>query len=402
MKKLRSCASIAAVSLMMFAGTAFGQATIEIGSVELAPGETGSVDITLATGGEDIAGTENDIVFGPDVQLLRAGIIRACRINPAIDRSASAFSFSPSGCTVGTDCESIKALVLSFTNLSPIADGSVLYTCDIEVPAGTAPGEYELTCANPGASDPDGNSVDADCANGLVTVPDEPVAEIAVGTVTGAPGSTAQIEISLNLLQEGVEVAGAENVLNFPAETEVIGCAVNPEIQREASAFSLSPTGCTGGTDCDSVKALILSFTNLSGIPDGSVLYTCDLGLAGGSAASVGTFAVTCTEPGTSDPEGNPLTTICSDGSVTIEESTPTPTPEPTATNTPEDEDPTPTPTDDGPPTATSTPTNTPTSTRPARVDDDSCAIVAPQSTSTGWMLLLPMAGLLWLRRRHK
>jgi hypothetical protein len=390
MRTMKSFLSVAAASLTMLGGAAFGQATIEVGSVE----GSGTVEVTLATGGNDVAGTENDITFGPEIQLSN------CVVNPEINRTASAFSFSPSGCTAGTDCESVKALVLSFTDLDPLPDGALLYTCDATVTGGTAPGEYTLGCANPGASDPIGNSVDSVCADGTVTVPDVPVAEIAVGSVTGVPGTTAQIEISLNLLESGVEVAGAENVLNFPAEARVIGCAVNEDIGREASAFSLSPTDCTPGTDCESVKALILSFTNLTGIPDGSVLYTCDVALPGGSAASLGTFAVTCSEPGTSDPEGNPLTTTCSDGLVTVEEPTPTPTPEPTSTNTPEP--PTFTPTQDASPTPPNTATNTPTNTRSIGAEDDGCSVAAPRHSSGGWMFLVPMAGLLWLRRRAR
>jgi len=389
MKQMKNLLSVATLSLMIIAGAAYGQSTIEVGSIE----GSGSVEVTLSTGGNDVAGTENDITFGPEVQLSN------CLVNPAIDRSASAFSFTPSGCTPGTDCESVKALILSFTNLTPLADGALLYTCDATVTGGTAPGEYTLGCANPGASDPDGNSVDSACEDGTVTVPDVPVAEIAVGSVTGAPGTTAQIEISLNLLDSEVEVAGSENVLNFPAEARIIGCAVNEEIDRDASAFSLSPTGCTGGTDCESVKALILSFTNLTGIPDGSVLYTCDVALG----TATGNFAVTCTEPGTSDPEGNPLTTSCTDGEVTIAEPEATPTAEPTATNTPEEETPVATPTEDQEPTVTNTPTNTPTSTRaPSSGEDDGCSVVEPRGSSTAWMFLLPMAGLLWLRRRAR
>ncbi len=70
-----------------------------------------------------------------------------------------------------------------------------------------------------------------------------------------------------------------------------------------------------------------------------SVLYTCDVGLAGGTSAATisgatGTFPITCSEPGGSDPDGNPLTMECVDGSVTIEAP---PTPVPTADRNPDE-----------------------------------------------------------------
>lgn len=398
MSRVASCLSVVALALSVVAGQALGQATIEVGTVE----GSGSVSVTLSTGGNSIAGTENEIAFGPEVQLSN------CAVNPAINRTASAFSYTPAGCTPGDNCSGVKALILSFTDLTPLPDGVVLYTCDVSVDAGAAPGDYALECEAPGASDPAGNSIDTDCDDGAVIVPDEPVVEIAVSSATGAPGGTVQIEISLNLLREGVEVAGTENVLNFAPETQIVECAVNPAIDRGATAFAFSPQGCAPGSNCSSVKALVLSFTNISAIPDGSVLYTCDVGLAGGTVAATvsgaaGTYPITCTEPGASDPDGNPLFTICSNGSVTIEEPA-TPTPQPTSTPTFTLEPTAPeTPADTPTPVATNTPTNTSTNTpRPGGFDDDSCAIVSPQSSSTGWMLLLPMAVLLWARRRQR
>ncbi len=392
MRKVTSCVSGAALSLMLMAGAAYGQATIQIGSVE----ESGSIEVTLANGGLDIAGTENTIEFGPEAQLSN------CVVNPAINKTASAFSFGPAGCTAGTDCETMKALILSFTDLSAIADGAVLYTCDASA-AGAPAGDYALTCTGPGGSDPAGNSVDTNCTDGAVTIPDVPVAQIVVEDVVAMPTGTAQISVSLNLLSASAQVAGTENVIGFESATQLSNCVVNPDINKTASAFSFGPSGCAAGSDCETVKALILSFTDLSAIADDSILFTCDIGLGGGTAAATtsgltGTFPVTCSEAGGSDPDGNPLFIECVDGSITIEEP---PTPVPTATATQTD---VPTAVATDTPVEIDTATPRPTSTRPSgtNVDDDSCAIVAPESSSSGWMLLMPMAALLWLRRRNR
>lgn len=476
MRKFTSCASVAALLLAVSAAAAFGQATIQIGSSD----GSGSVDITLATGGAAVAGTENVITFGPEV------VISSCAINPDIKREASAFSFSPSGCDdegSATPCESLKSLVLSFSNTDPLADGVTLYTCDVVVNGGTPPGDYDLTCESPGGSDPDGNVVDTTCTSGVVSVADVPVANLNIGSTTIEPGSAGTIEVTLDLLEDGsAQVAATENVISFAPETQIARCTVNPDINREASAFSLSPSDCSPGVNCESIKALVLSFSDLTPLPDGTLLYTCDVvsvpagsasatvsGVAAGTAEGV--FPLTCSAPGSSDPDGNPLSTTCSDGQVEVIAPTPVPTATPTrmgvagadltedlaadateltvdnvngtippngiiqidderitysgvtdngdgsftltgldrgaqgTTAAAHDADArvdileapdTPTPTA----TATDTP-GTPVLPTIGSPDDDGCSVVDPKTGGSGWMLLLPMAGLLWLRRKQ-
>ncbi len=161
MTKVTNCLSGAALSLMLVSSAAFGQATIEVGSVE----GSGTIEVILRTGGNDVAGTENTIEFGPEVQ------ITGCTVNPDINRTASAFSLSPSGCS--GDCEQVKALILSFTDLNPLPDGAVLYTCEVDAGSAAA-GTYPLLCSGPGGSDPAGNSVDTNCTDGEVFVAGHP------------------------------------------------------------------------------------------------------------------------------------------------------------------------------------------------------------------------------------
>jgi MYXO-CTERM domain-containing protein len=365
---------VGAAAMMLFsAASANAVATLTISDVALQPGQSGPITVTLATGGDDIAGTENRIGFPAELT------VDGCVRNEAINKGATAFA--------GTN--PITALVLALDNTAAIPDGSVLYTCTVTVSEEAADGELEVECSGPGASDPDGNSIDSECVNGIVTVTGPPQGSINIGSVTGAPGTTASVEVSLTVV-EGAEIAGTENVITFgTAGVQLQACVVNPGINKGGTAFSFQPSG--------SVKALVLALDNTDAIPTDSVLYTCQVAI-GADVENGTTIPLTCSEPGASDGEGNPVLVECSDGLVTVAEATPTPTSEPTSTNTPDS--PTPTDTPDASPTPTNTSTNTPTRT-PSRVDDDSCAIVAPESTSTGWMLLLPMAGLLWLRRRN-
>lgn len=215
---------------------------------------------------------------------------------------------------------------------------------------------------------------------------------ISVGSATGGPGDSVTVDIVLQT--EGSDVAGTENEIAFDAAAPITGCERNEAIGKEGTAFAFRPAGCTAGTDCTSVKALVLSLSNVDPIPDGSVLYSCTVQLP----SDAGCWALTCSAPGSSDPTGTALDTTCSDGEVCVELP-----PTPTATPVP------PTPTDTPvPPTATNTPvatdTPTPTATRvpSGDEDDDGCQVTAPASSRSGWILLLPAAALLWLRRRSR
>lgn len=385
----------AAASVLFTAASAHAVATLTVSDAELEPGATTQITVSLDDGGDEIAGTSNEIGF-PD------GItVGNCEVNEEINKGGTSF----------TDGNPFIALVLALTNVDPIPNGAVMYTCDVTAEEGLADGEYTIDCDVPAASDPDGNEIAAECVDGTVTVVGPPAGSIIVGDAEGLPGTTTSIDVSLDVA-EGQTIVGTENVITFgtPGGTtaavvqganaggvQLLNCVVNEEINKGGTAFSFQPSGCTAGTDCASVKALVLSLTDVAPIPDGSVMYTCDVAISA-DAVEGETYPLTCSEAGASDAEGGELRVDCVDGEVTIL-GVPTPTP----TNTPEEPTVAP-PTDTPTPGVTDTPTTRPTDTpRPSLdFDDDSCAIVAPQSTSTGWALLLPLAGLLWLRRRQK
>lgn len=142
---------------------------ITIGSTATGPGVTASVDVVL-TAGSPVAGTQNDIAFPIEATIAARSNGRPdCTANPDIRKEATVFSFQPSGCTPGIDCTGIRAIVISFSNLDPIAVGSVLYTCRVNV-ADAAFDIYPLTCSRPGASDPEGNALDTTCEDGEILI----------------------------------------------------------------------------------------------------------------------------------------------------------------------------------------------------------------------------------------
>ncbi|MBX3025536.1 hypothetical protein KF840_11585 [bacterium] len=380
---------------------------ISVGEATGNPGDTVTVGVSLDSQGSQVAGTQNDITFGSGTGIAIVAKSNGkpdCTVNPDIDKGGTSFAFQPAGCTAGTNCTGIRALVLALDNVDPIPSGSELYTCKVAIASDASGGAKTLSNTNTGASDPDGNALDTTGTDGRVIVGGSSAdVTIIVGDASGSAGDTVAVEVSL---ETGVDVAGTQNDTAFAAPIAIKArsngkpdCAVNDAIDKGGTSFAFQPAGCTAGTNCTGIRALVLALDNVDPIPTGSVLYTCQVAIA--SDASAGTYPLTCSNPGASDPNGGALDTVCQNGSVEVGGpvvDTPTVTP----TNT---ESPILTPTNTPVPTNTNTRVPTPTNTRGGGGggnDDDGCAVVAPVEGSAAWMLLLPAAALLWLRRRSR
>src|SRR6185369_13465521 len=128
------------------------------------------ISVTLGTGGIEIAGTQNDIMFTADARIaaLPDGT-PDCAVNPAIRKAGTTFSFTPPDCS-GTACTGMRAIVLDFSNTNTIAQGAELYTCTIAISPQAPTGSIPLTCGGAIAASPDGTDMDAQCTAGAVTV----------------------------------------------------------------------------------------------------------------------------------------------------------------------------------------------------------------------------------------
>jgi MYXO-CTERM domain-containing protein len=281
----------------------------------------------------------------------------------------------------------------------------VLYTCKVAIASSASAGEKTLSNTNTGASDPDGGALTTTGTDGRVIVAGGASdATIIVGSASGEAGATVDVSVSL---ETGTDVAGTQNDIAFAAPIAIAAksngkpdCAVNPEIDKGGTSFAFQPAGCTVGETCTGIRSLVLALDNVAPIPTGSTMYTCKVTIA--ENAEDGSYPLTCSNPGASDPDGGALLAECTDGSVTVggpitdtPTATPTETPTTPAGNTP-------TATNTAPPTNTATATRTNTISGGGGFDDDGCSVVAPAQTSNGWLLLLPAAALLWLRRRSK
>ena len=164
--------ALPAIALLAALGTATASAEVRLdlsGATVAAPGDTARVCVSLATGGQEVAGTQNDLVWDG-----------TCATVP--DDSACVATGSH-GKDLQTRIQAsedfrLRALVLSLTDVDPIADGE-LYCCDVTIEA--APGACcDIAVVDAGASDSKGNAVPVSGSD----------AELCVAA-TGAPTPTA-------------------------------------------------------------------------------------------------------------------------------------------------------------------------------------------------------------------
>ncbi len=360
------------------------RAALIVDSVTASRGQQLALGVTLRSGGAQIAGTQNTLMFdNSNVTLnLKTNGKPDCTVNPAINKGGTSFALQPAGCS-GSACTGVKALVLALDNTDAIPDGSQLYTCKVNI-AATASGTSIVSISGVGMSDPNGNAITGTGQNGTVTIsgggpsptptattpkpitPTSPTphptpsgAALIVDIVNAHPGE--QVTLGVTLFAGGAQAAGTQNTLTLDNTNVTLNltskgkpdCTVNPDINKGATSFGLQPAGCSGSA-CTGVKALVLALDNTDAIPDGSQLYTCNLNVA---ATASGTSVVVISGVAMSDPGGGAISGVTGeDGAVVIAvPATPTNTPV-RPTNTPVAPTKTPIP-------LTNTPTLTPTAT---------------------------------------
>lgn len=131
--------------------------SISLSKVTGHPGEQVVFTATLSTKGASVARTQNDIAFDATNAPIAAlpNTAPDCTVNAQLIKEAASFTFQPGGCS-GAACTSVHAAVLSTLNTSPIPDGSVLYTCKVNVAANAGAGQYLLTISGVVLEDPNG------------------------------------------------------------------------------------------------------------------------------------------------------------------------------------------------------------------------------------------------------
>lgn len=144
---------------------------LEAATISGLPGTRHTLDVALRTDVE-VAGTGNDLTFSPQTPIAARPNGRPdCELGDDVPRPyGTSFAFMPSGCEPGVTCSGIRALVLSLESVRAIPDGTVLYSCGLDIAADARPGTYALTVSDVGASDPDGGSLLVGGRDGAVIV----------------------------------------------------------------------------------------------------------------------------------------------------------------------------------------------------------------------------------------
>jgi hypothetical protein len=148
---------------------AAGEVSIDVGTASGPPGASVTFDVTLATGGEAVAATENDIAFDPLTPVAADTFGDPdCSVNPGINKMVFT-AFQPPSCTLGVDCTGIRVIVISFSNLDPIPDGPI-YSCNVDIGSAAPAGTYPLVNSNAQSSDPDANALTTGGSDGAINV----------------------------------------------------------------------------------------------------------------------------------------------------------------------------------------------------------------------------------------
>ena len=133
---------------------------------------------------------------------------------------------------------------------------------------------------------------------------------LIVGPASGRPGERVAVDVRL---QSGShDVAGVQLDLHvIAAAAYAVGadgqpaCRVNPAIHKDATAHAFQPFSCRSDSACEAVRTLVLALDNVDPIPDGVLLYQCELEIA--AEARPGHYELPASMAGFSDPEGHPL-----------------------------------------------------------------------------------------------
>lgn len=150
-------------------GARAGAVVLEVGSATGQPGQTVTFNVVLRTQGSEVAGTINSILIDPAVPVAADSHgDPICDVN-GMFQSLNAFGFQPKGCRNSVDCDLLRAVVVTIPIVA-IPDGTVLYSCAVDIPEDAPPGSYPLVITDMEATDGDSNLLPVTGVNGQVVV----------------------------------------------------------------------------------------------------------------------------------------------------------------------------------------------------------------------------------------
>ena len=147
--------------------------------------------------------------------------------------------------------------------------------------------------------------------------------EVSASTVTGIPGQTVELTVSLNVNGPyevgGLQVDMSSEPIDVPFHRLPNGrvdCAFNDELSQ-LSAFALQPPRCETSSVCTGLRALSFPMPGpIEPIPDQSLLFTCRIDIA--ETAMSGSYPITLSNLRVSDTVGNIIPSAALDGAIKV------------------------------------------------------------------------------------
>jgi hypothetical protein len=141
---------------------------------------------------------------------------------------------------------------------------------------------------------------------------------IQIGDASGNPGNVVGFAVTIATRDQSV--AGANLCIGYDATTPVDAPGGQPDCNvpldsDKQGLFRFEPTGCTPGTDCVRVCAEIGGST--TPFDNGATLFSCRVAIA--ADAPLDEFPLTCSAASASGPQGQPIVTECTDGTVVVQ-----------------------------------------------------------------------------------
>jgi CSLREA domain-containing protein len=249
-----------------------GGASITLGMAIGSPGDQVEISAILDSGGATVVGTQNDIAFdSTSTPIAALDGAPDCTLNPDIEKQ-KLFVFRPAGCS-GTSCIAIRAAAVPSFPITTIPDGSLLYTCRVNIDPDAEFGEYPLRISTVVLSDPASRPIPG--ATGV----DGKVAVVPRATETPSPSpSSTPTETELPTTTE----TPAPSTTPTPTKTPIIcsgdctegGIVTVQEvitlvnITLDHAPITACPAGDLDGNDAITVDEIIVAVNNvLRGCP---------------------------------------------------------------------------------------------------------------------------------------
>jgi hypothetical protein len=161
---------------------------LEIAPVSGLPGDSVDMAVYLHTTGNEIAGIQIQVRALAPLTIAISDTGRPdCWRNTDLNKDYTVYAFPN---RAAGDWTYMRAIVVSLTNLDPIPDGALLFTCRVDIAADAEPGAYQLTADRMEGSTSVGVAIEAVGSGGTVSVADPQEHSVPLGG-DGGMGASA-------------------------------------------------------------------------------------------------------------------------------------------------------------------------------------------------------------------